>query len=339
MARTKQTSELGSGGGGSTSTPPAINTPFVPNLPANHRYNAAADPSSAVNQIQRSGGSVTDGGSGSGGGGGGGRSTQTIRNPASNKAGGIDLRQIFTGATMKRIIGLPSVMADILFGRVKNDSGSVTTIAPDRSDVYVAYVDVLSGIPGIGRLFAPGNIFWRLPKSGDSTMVLKPSEVDGPGVPYVMHGDGGKKNAVPIWLGAGDSGVFDPENLHLEAGGVVIIKGGSNADTTSGADDANTSVIRLNSNDGSILISGGQTVDSKVTIDANSGASIELNAGGGKITVDGVGNITIQAGPGVNVSFNGGLLRVARLTDTVNGTAGPYPVQGIIASGAPNVLA
>lgn len=51
--------------------------------------------------------------------------------------------------------------------------------------------------------------------------------------------------------------------------------------------------------------------------------------------------IEITAGAGANVILNGGVLKVARLTDQVTGTAGPYPLSGAVIStpGAANVLA
>ncbi len=253
-----------------------------------------------------------EGGGGQGGGTGDTRTLGTKQGPAqSAKAGGVDLRQMFTGATLKRIIGLPSLMSDIIFGTVKNPSGgNVSSIAKDRSDVYVAFVDVISGIPGIGRLFAPGSAFWRLPRTGDSITVLKHSDADGPGVPYVLHGDGGSADAVPKWLSSGDSGTFVNENWHVEAAGDIIIKSASGAGSVSGNDSDLTTKIQLGQ-DGSIIITGGV------------GTNVEINSIGG-------GNIVLNAGA----------LGVARLTDTVNGTAGPYPVQGVIAGpGALNVKA
>lgn len=311
MARTKNSDSIGGGTSGNNNPPAPSWTPR---------------PDTAV-----SSGSAGGGGEGSGGtGGGGGRTGQIIRNPVSSKAGGLDFRQVFTGATLKKIMGLPSVMSDVIFGKVKNDSGSVTVIAPDRSDVYIAFIDVLSGIPGIGRLFSPGSIFWRLPKSGDSITVLKHSDADGPGMPYILHGDGGAKNAVPSWLGANDAGVYANENLHFESGNNVVIKAASGAGSASGQDDSFTSNITLHGSNGSITIDGGISPDASFTINVNGGASFKINAGGGSISVDGLGNIVL----------NNGVLNVARLTDQVQGTAGPFPVSATITGpGALNVKA
>jgi hypothetical protein len=192
-------------------------------------------------------------------------------------------------------------MADVILAKISHpDNGNVTAIAKDQSDVYVTFVDVLSGIPGIGRLFSPGNALWRLPRKNDSAMVLKPSEGDGPGIPYVMYGDGGpNSNPVPKFLGQQDSGTFVPENWHVEAGGSIVIK------STSGA--------------------GGSGADSATT------ATIKMNADG---------SIEITPGAGVAIKMAGGNLAVARITDPVTGQAGPYPlVSGQISGGTARVSA
>lgn len=240
--------------------------------------------------------------------GGGGRTGQVIRNPQSAKSGGIDLRQIFTGATLKKIIGLPSVMSEVLMAKVKSIAGVTSTVANDKSDVYVPYIDTISGIPGIGRLFAAANALWRLPQDGDSVMVLKPSEADGPGVPYVLHGDGGSKQAVPAWLDSQNSGTFVIENWNTDAGGTIRIRSQANQD---GSQAAVGCTIYMKP-DGTLAIEAGQ--GSNVTVDSSSGGSVVLN---------------------------GGVLKVARVTDQVQGTAGPYPIaNGLISGpGAPFVKA
>jgi hypothetical protein len=251
------------------------------------------------------GGGGGEGGSGTGGGGGDTSSPKSAKATTAPATGGIDFRQIFTGATLKKIIGLPNLLADVILAKISAPSGStVTAIAPDKSDVYVTYKDIISGNFGIGRLFAPHSIFWRLPTNGSSAMVIKPSQADGTGIPYVLHGDGGNPRATPVpdWLDSNNCGIQAPEAVHIESTsqGVIIKSVTSNGSLTA--------EVYVKS-DGSIDISGGQ------------GANINIVANGG-------GNVVI----------NGGVLAVARQTDTVTGTAGPYPiVNGMIASGAPNI--
>lgn len=252
------------------------------------------------------------GGEGHGGGGGGGGNTAGAvrRTPAPPaRSGGLDLRQIFTGPVLRSIVGLPTKMADVVLGKIKHpDGASVTAVAKDRSDVYVAFQDIVSSLFGIGRLYSPGNALWRLPQSGDSCMVLKPSEADGTGVPYVMFGDGGSKQAVPAWLDDQNSGTFVLENWNIDAGGTVRIRSQANQD---GSQAAVGATVYLKP-DGTLAVSAGQGVN--VTIDTSAGGSVVLN---------------------------GGVLKVARITDQVQGNAGPYPiVNGLISGpGAPFVKA
>lgn len=228
----------------------------------------------------------------------------------SARAGGLDLRQIFTGSTLRGIIGLPTKMADVVLAKIKTPQGGgeVYAIAKDNRDVYIGFQDIISNLFGIGRLFAPGNALWRLPVQGDSAMVLKPSEADGTGVPYVMHGDGGSKQNVPAWLGPQDSGTSVPENWHIDAGGTIQIRSDMNQDGTQ----------------------------------ASTGATIYLKPGGTLAISAGAGvNVTIDTSSGGSVVLNGGSLAVARQTDPISSaTAGPYPVTPqVIQSGAPFVKA
>lgn len=213
---------------------------------------------------------------------------------------GQDIRQLFTGATLKRIIGLPHVMADTILATIHNpEKGAVAAISKNFADVYVHFVDTMSNIAGIGRLHAPANILWRMPLAGDSAMVLKPSEADGPGVPYVIYGDGGQHNSVPPWLGSSDCGLSaQTETLHLES-------------------QNNNVVIQSN-------VSG---ASAEIELDAQGNVQIiPMNGQNVTITVLGSGKVTIGPNPQA----------VARIGDFVTGTAGPYPLaNGTIISGSP----
>lgn len=260
---------------------------------------------SAASQLSAMGEDTTGGGEGHGGGGGGGGWTGTVHHGPAPSRSGLDLRQVLTGSTLRKIMGIPSVMADIILAQIKAPSGgTLTAVANDRSDVYVGFQDIISNIFGTGRLFAPANVLWRLPKSGESAMVLKPTEGDGTGIPYVLYGDGGKASQVPAFLGSNDCGIAADENVHIESGNKVTIKGGSGALTVSGADGAKVCTISVDGNSGIIRIEGGI------------GAEVQIDATGG-------GNVVV----------NGGTLNVARITDQVAGTAGPYPIVNGVISG------
>lgn len=139
-----------------------------------------------------------------------------------------NLRGMLTGPVIRAIAGIKD-LGELILAYVGNpENGPVAEIASDMSDVYVHVIDAMSDLPIIGRLFSPGNIFWRLPKDGDSCMVLRGQDAHGPGVPYVLHGDGATAGtaAVPSWLGPNDCGISSPENFHLDSGNKVLIQDG-----------------------------------------------------------------------------------------------------------------
>lgn len=212
------------------------------------------------------------------------------------------IRQLFTAATLKGIMNLPRIAADIVMAIVgKVGSSTVFSVKPNKGDVYVDYVETLTNAPGMARLVVPGNMLFRAPKEGDNIVVLKPSDADGPGVPYAIVGDGGSPNFVPFWFGNNDSGLYCAEALHLES-----TKKAVQIQANSSGSNANA----LFSDNGSI------------TVNSGSSQNINLNPGSSAVVVA------------------GGALQVGRLTDPVTGQAGPYPlVNGQIAGGTPHLLA
>lgn len=136
----------------------------------------------------------------------------------------LDFRQVLTGAWIRAVANIQDA-GEVLMGFVSDpDGGNPITVDSNRQDIYVKVIDTVSNLPVIGRLFAPGNGFWRLPKTNDGVVILRGREAHGPGAPVVLHGDGGYNNAVPSWLGTSDAGVSIPEQLHLEStsNGVLI---------------------------------------------------------------------------------------------------------------------
>lgn len=273
------------------------------------------------------------GGEGGGGTGGGGGNTATPRQSKPSTSTGLDLRQSLTGGTLKKIMGLPGLLSDILLAKIKAPpGGQLTAIANDKSDVYVGYQDVLTGQFGIGRLFAPHSIFWRLPTSGSSAMVIKPSEADGTGIPYVLHGDGGNPRATPVpdWLDSNNCGIQAPEMFHIESTNQgVIIKGVT-------SNGSLTTQVYLKS-DGSIAISAGQ--GKNITVDANGGGNIVLNGGNLKVarqTDKTVADTTMAAFiTAVCAKFNAPAAPMA----SAPGSITPPTDFGVINGGAGNVKA
>ena len=62
--------------------------------------------------------------------------------------------------------------------------------------------------------------------------------------------------------------------------------------------------------------------DGSMDLEASSGATLKLTAGGG---------VEVTPAVGANIVLAGGSLSVARATDPLQGTAGPYPIAGVIA--------
>lgn len=217
------------------------------------------------------------------------------------------IRQLFTSATLRTIMNLPRVAADILLvfaGKTNSPSSTPPyRVGKNRHDVLVDFLDTLRGVTGIGRLYIPANILWKAPKNNDSGMVIKPSEADGPGVPYVLIGDSDVAQSVPSWFETDHGGISAKETVHLESleNDVVVQANVRN--------NLNLPRMQLNK-EGSITLASAN--NSNIALDPGSAAIVVAN----------------------------GVLNVGRVTDTVTGQAGPYPlVSGQIASGTPHLLA
>jgi hypothetical protein len=99
--------------------------------------------------------------------------------------------------------------------------------APDGRDVWVRVQDELAGAPSTARLHVPGNVLFALPEAGETVMVLRGRDTDGPGAAYVFLGDAGR--ALPPWLRTA-VGLFTAKVLRLESTGarvVVVAQGGA----------------------------------------------------------------------------------------------------------------
>ena len=70
--------------------------------------------------------------------------------------------------------------------------------------------------------------------------------------------------------------------------------------------------------------------DGEVAVYSETGSSVVLKADG-TIQVDAQGAVNINSDAMSDVTLNGGSLKVARVSDALQGTAGPYPIAGVIA--------
>jgi phage gp45-like len=60
------------------------------------------------------------------------------------------------------------------------------------------------------------------------------------------------------------------------------------------------------------------------------GAITATGQGASQIQIDKNGKVTVTAAVGQDIILNGGTLKVARVTDPLKGTAGPYPIVGVV---------
>src|SRR6266498_1141748 len=218
-----------------------------------------------------------------------------------------NIRQLFTAATLRTIMNLPRVASDILLiftGKTNHPNSNPSyRVGKNRQDVLVDFIDTLRGVTGIGRLYIPANILWKAPKNNDSGMAIKPSEADGPGVPYVLIGDSDVAQSVPSWFETGHGGISAKETIHVESleNDVVVQANVKN--------NLNLPRMQLDKNGAVTLASAN---NENIALDPGSAAAVVAN----------------------------GVLNVGRVTDAVTGQAGPYPlVNGQIASGTPHLLA
>jgi hypothetical protein len=146
------------------------------------------------------------------------------------------LREAFSGPAIRALIGLKD-MGENFLARVRNADGDSFYDTTGENDVWIHYVDELSGYPGMARLHIPGNVLFALPEENDTCMVVRPAEVNAPGASYLLHGDGGDTQRFPSWI-ATKVGLFTKKVLRLESkdeavevqagdGKDVVLNGGS----------------------------------------------------------------------------------------------------------------
>lgn len=90
----------------------------------------------------------------------------------------------------------------------------------------------------LGRLFSPGGMLWWLPEASEVALSLRPADLGGSLVSWILHGIGGADSRVPSWLSATRQGLYaragkylrldaEDKDVELTAGnGKVLMQGG-----------------------------------------------------------------------------------------------------------------
>ena len=127
------------------------------------------------------------------------------------------LREFFTGPVIRAIAGIRDA-GEVILAKVVNLDGGDHLDTEGDADMCVHYQDALSGMPGIARLYVPGNLLFGAPIDGDSAMVLRPRDQHGPGVNYILHGDLGTADRVPSWIRTKVGLWFKDRVMRVESG-------------------------------------------------------------------------------------------------------------------------
>lgn len=129
---------------------------------------------------------------------------------------GLDLlREALGAANLRALMGVVDV-GRVTLAQVRALRGAAVTVHDGR-DLLVRVVDVLTELPMMARLHVPANILWRRPRAGESMAVVTPANINGPGGPVALYGDGGAVGAVPPWLADDKSGIYAPETVRVES--------------------------------------------------------------------------------------------------------------------------
>jgi hypothetical protein len=192
------------------------------------------------------------------------------------------LREMLTGAVIRAIAGIRD-MGEVFLAKAHNADGGDLVDRQDTKDAWVQYVDELTDMPGQARLHFPGGILFAIPKDGDTCVILRGRDTDGPGVPIMIHGEGGDADRVPAWA-FGDSakdGLYTQRKLRLESSKDDI-------EIATTADDKDI-VVTTSKGNVSITVVG-------------SGKKVTITAGGSVVTVNLDGDITLVPKSGQVVS-------------------------------------
>lgn len=175
------------------------------------------------------------------------------------------LQELLSGASLRAVAGFKH-LGEVVNAVIGAGDDAGIQVDGKKRDAWVAFMDSLSGLADLGRLFVPAGILWRAPAAGDGAHVVRGRKMRGPGASLVMaDGGNGKDAAVPDWF-PDDAGLFDTSKpLHVDAakGPVTIV--------AYSGDGSKTATITID--------------QQKVTVDGN-GATVTVDGGSQKVTVD-----------------------------------------------------
>lgn len=124
-----------------------------------------------------------------------------------------EVKELLSGATLRAIIGLEDI------GEIFLTIASSSTIQDAKRYIWTDFKDALSGLSGVGKLFVPGGIVFRLPGKNEVLLAVRGRKQHGPGGPIMMPlgGDGQTDNTVPDWLDKDNAGISGTETMHMES--------------------------------------------------------------------------------------------------------------------------
>jgi len=134
------------------------------------------------------------------------------------------LKEMLSGAALRAVAGLKDAGA-IATAIVGDDTAQPHTVHSQKHDVWTLFTDVLTGISGVGRLYAPAGVLWRFTPKGMGAIVVRARKMLGAGAALVIpDGGDGSSQVVPGFddgtnLDKDNAGIFLPEGWHIESTG------------------------------------------------------------------------------------------------------------------------
>jgi hypothetical protein len=125
------------------------------------------------------------------------------------------LREVLNGAVIRTLAGIQDA-GEVFLARIANIDGGLHYDTTGDADIWVNYIDELTGMPGQARLHIPCGILFGLPEAEDTCTILRPRDLNAPGVAYALHGDGGIADRFPSWVDTA-VGIFTKKILNLQS--------------------------------------------------------------------------------------------------------------------------
>jgi len=111
-----------------------------------------------------------------------------------------DLREVMHGGAIRQLADIDDAGAVHNVVVAHPDGDEPLEVDADRREIRVWVEDGQTLHPFVATLVAPCNGLWRKPPEGSNAVLLRPAGGAGPGVPFLIHGDGGSDDDVPASL-------------------------------------------------------------------------------------------------------------------------------------------